>query len=93
LNDLGLVLVFTALLGLLFGFSALNVLKGAHVSIEDHPLGGLHGEGGGLWWVSLDTLLSHGEVEGLGGTLLVEELVTEGLFAGAFILIVYNLKF
>ena len=92
LNDLGLVLVLATLFGLLFGFSALNVLKGAHVSIKDHPLGGLHGEGRGLWRVSLDTLLSHGEVEGLGGTLLVEELVTERLFAGAFILIVYNLK-
>ena len=89
LNDLGLVLVLAAGLGLLLLFSALDVFEFLHVFIENVPLGGFLREGGSLWWVSLDTSLSHGEVEGLGSALLVEELITEGLLAGTFVLFIY----
>jgi len=82
------MLITASGLGLLLGFSTLEILESAHVSIKDHPLSSLNGESASLWWVSLHTTLTDREVESLGGTFLVEELVTEGLFLGGFILFV-----
>jgi hypothetical protein len=67
---------------------ALDIIVGVHVRIEDHPLGGFHGESAGLGWVGLDTSLAKGQIESLGGSFLVEELVAKGLLLSRLVLIV-----
>jgi hypothetical protein len=51
---------------------------GLEVRVEDHPLSGLKREVGGDWGISLHTLLSDGQVEGLGRPLLEIELIPQG---------------
>jgi len=88
-----LAFVFSFLLGCLFHILTLDVLIGLHVRVKNHPLGCLNREGARLWWISLDTLFSKWKIEGLGRSLLVEELVTKWLFLSSFVFVVYNRKF
>lgn len=64
-------------LHLLFELLSLHILKVLEVRIEDHPLGGLKGEGHANWGVSLDTGLLEWHVEGLGRSLLEVELISK----------------
>jgi len=64
-------------LHLLLKVSTGVVLVLLHVGVEDHPLGSFHGESAGNWGVGLVSTLTQGQVEGLGGALLVEELVAQ----------------
>jgi len=62
---------------LLLKLSSGVILELLHVSIEDHPLGGFYGESASNRRVSFVTTLTQGQVECLGGALLIEELVTQ----------------
>lgn len=73
------LLILGPTLHLLLELSPLHVLPGLHIGVEDHPLSGLKGERGDLRGVGLDALLSQGQVEGLGGSLLEVELVPKRL--------------
>ena len=77
LDNLLFALVFSLLFSGLFQVLALNILIGLHVGIENHPLSSLDSEGASLWWVSLDALLTKGQVKGLRSSLLVKELVAK----------------
>ena len=77
LDDLSGLLVLGLALGGLFSLHAESIFVELHESIEDHPLGGLLGEDGGLGMISLDTTLTVDNNRGLGGSLLVVEHVSE----------------
>jgi hypothetical protein len=78
LNNLLGFSVFCFGFHLLFKVCTGVILILLHVSIKNHPLGGLYRESARDWGVGLVAALTKRQIEGLRSALLVEELVAEG---------------
>ena len=79
LHDLLLAVALAFVFSIFFHIISQISFMSVQVGVEDHPLGSLDGVDRGAGWVGLVTLLTEGQVVGLGSTFLVEELVTKGL--------------